>query len=130
MNSIVIGDVLTFTPTEIVQETSVTHRVIDIKNNGGILTFTTKGDAPSITATETFPANNIIGKVTGSSYFLGSLYTNFFSNKPLVATIILIPMAGIMVYEAYKITKIVKEDKAAKKVKEAEGQDSSEGGEK
>lgn len=115
VNNIKVGDVLTFTPVNISQEMSITHRVISIEEKGNIKYFTTKGDAPSITATETFPQNNIIGKVTKTSYFLGCFYTNFLNNKPLVATIILVPTVAIIGYETYKIVKIVKEDKALKK---------------
>lgn len=114
VNDIKVGDVLTFTPVHITTDISVTHRVIKIETINNNLTFTTKGDAPSITETETFPVNNIIGKVTKASYTLGTMYTNFFSNKPLIATIILVPTVAIIGGEVYKIVKIVKEDKAKK----------------
>ena len=108
------GDVLTFTPQVISNEISITHRVIKIEKNNNVTYFTTKGDAPGIEAEETFPENNIIGKVTWTSHFLGVMYTNFFSNKPLIAVVILVPTLTIMGFEVYKIVKIVKEDKAEK----------------
>ena len=115
INDIKIGDVLTFTPVSVGQDISITHRVISIEEKGTTKYFTTKGDAPNITATETFPESNIIGKVTGQSYFLGCFYTYFLNNKPLVATVILIPVVCIIGYETYKIIRIVQEDKAKKK---------------
>lgn len=115
INSIKVGDVLTFTPVEVGSELTITHRVISIEKRGTTTYFTTKGDAPSITATETFPQNNIIGKVTGTSYFLGWFYTNFLNNKPLVAVVIMVPTLAIIGVETYKIVKIVKQDKAKKK---------------
>lgn len=65
-----IGDIITFK----VNESLVTHRIIDITKNNGKLEFTTKGDANNVKDIDKVEFNNIEGKflfkISNSSIFL------------------------------------------------------------
>lgn len=114
ISKIEVGTVVTFTPTSGSVMEAITHRVINIETKGNLTYYTTHGDAVEEGNNEVFPANNLIGIVFKSSKFLGDLYNNFFTNKPVIATVIIVPCAAIIVYEIIKIVKIVKEDKKNK----------------
>jgi len=120
--NIIIGDVVTFVPAS-GEVNAITHRVVNKAEIDGKVKFETRGDVADSEGsklTESFYAENIEGKVVGTSYFVGTLYRKVFSNKPLMVTLILIPTAAIITVEGLKIGKIVKEDKIAKAKKKNE----------
>ena len=63
-----VGDVITFKMSE---TTIATHRVIDIKNDGGTRMFQTKGDANPNPDQNLVPEQNVIGKSLFSIPYLG-----------------------------------------------------------
>lgn len=114
ISKISVNDVLTFTPMDS-PTVPITHRVIDIETRAdGKVMYTTHGDANEDGVNEKFYAENIIGKVIGSSKFVGDLYNNFFTKKWAVAIVIVSPCLAVMTFEIVKIVKIVKEDKKQK----------------
>lgn len=114
ISKISVNDVLTFTPMDS-PTVPITHRVIDIETHAdGKVMYTTHGDANEDGVNEKFYAENIIGKVIGSSKFVGDLYNNFFTKKWAVAIVIVTPCLAVMTFEIVKIVKIVKEDKKQK----------------
>lgn len=114
ISKISINDVLTFTPMDS-PTVPITHRVINIETRAdGKVMYTTHGDANEDGVNEKFYAENIIGKVIGSSKFVGDLYNNFFTKKWAVAIVIVTPCLAVMTFEIIKIFKIVKEDKKQK----------------
>lgn len=114
ISKISVNDVLTFTPMDS-PTVPITHRVIDIETRAdGKVMYTTHGDANEDGVNEKFYAENIIGKVIGSSKFVGDLYNNFFTKKWAVAIVIVTPCLAVMTFEIVKIVKIVKEDKKQK----------------
>lgn len=114
ISKISVNDVLTFTPMDS-PTVPITHRVINIETRAdGKVMYTTHGDANEDGVNEKFYAENIIGKVIGSSKFVGDLYNNFFTKKWAVAIVIVTPCLAVMTFEIIKIFKIVKEDKKQK----------------
>ncbi len=67
--AIVMGDIITFYPTDI-HENLLTHRVIDIEKNSP-LSFKTKGDASDIADPFTVPARNLVGRICFRTPYLG-----------------------------------------------------------
>lgn len=63
-----VGDVITFQMSE---TTIATHRIIDIKNDGGTRMFQTKGDANASPDQNLVPEQNVIGKSLFSIPYLG-----------------------------------------------------------
>ena len=114
INTISVGDVVTFIPEKGTRD-SITHRVVSKTQVGDKIRFETRGDVATSageSVVESFNAENLEGKVIGTSPFLGWMYRKVFNNKPLIATLIITPCAVIAIYEIFKIVKIIKEDKA------------------
>lgn len=114
-----VDDVVCFTHPLL--NVATTHRVIAIEQKSSVpggYVFTTQGDKVrsegDVLSTESFYWGNVIGKITGTSKFIGDMYTNLFSKKWVLLLIILVPTVGVISYEAVKVADIVKKDKKAK----------------
>jgi signal peptidase len=101
-----IGDIICFQFSE---STSVTHRIINITNEG----FITKGDANEDPDTWTVQKENVIGKVTTTIPYIG--YLGYFVRTPLgFITLVIIPASILIVLETRKI--IIETKKTKKEV--------------
>lgn len=101
-----IGDVITFGP-DTKKQSPITHRIYDIKVEGGEPVYVTKGDANNAADQNGVFKKDIIGKVLISVPFVG--YAVDFAKKPLgFALIVIIPVALIIVEEIKKIYNEVK----------------------
>lgn len=118
-SSLKVGDVLTFKYVYATQET-ITHRITDIqaKEDGGYI-ITLSGDnkaASGGTLTQTIDTsqdgglNYIIGKVTGTSYFLGLVISALKSAWGIIF-IVIVPCFIIIIFEAIKIAEALRERK-------------------
>ncbi len=117
-----IGDVLTFKYVYVKQET-ITHRITGIRQNpNGGYTIRLEGDnknSDSETLTQTIDTseknspNYVIGKVTGQSYFLGTLVNALKSPVGLIF-IVIIPSLIIVILEILRIVKLLGADKRKK----------------
>lgn len=114
-----VGDVVTYQSLKYGEV--ITHRIIGIQEANDVIYFTIKGDAVDdiFGGNSEIVASNsltIFGKVIGHSAFLGALYTGFLNNKVLIYIIIMIPTSFMIVYEIYRIVKVVSEGKAQKRL--------------
>lgn len=117
-SSLKVGDVLTFDYRHPVSGESmvVTHRIVSISESGGVYTYTLAGDSiaddptNSSTQTVTSDSDDVIGKVTGVSHWLGVL-TVFLSHWYGKAILILIPCAILIVSEARTIVRTLRGEK-------------------
>lgn len=125
-----IGDVLTFKYKYVSQET-ITHRIIEIEDIEGGYRITLEGDNKNsdantlrqiIDTTDEASPNYIVGKVTGTSYFLGLLITSVKSPVGMVC-IIIVPCAIIMIFEIIKIVAMLSEKKNKQRVEETKKKD-------
>jgi signal peptidase len=106
-----VGDVITFGKISKTQ-TPTTHRINEIKNNNGVETFITKGDANNAPDVREIKKNEIVGKELFTIPYLG--YAINTAKKPYgFALIIIIPALLVIFDEGKKIRdEIVKMKKA------------------
>ena len=98
-----IGEVITFGPYS-KTKAPTTHRIYDIKVEGGAPVYITKGDANNAPDTGEIKKEDIVGKVLFSVPFVG--YAVDFAKKPMgFALIIIVPAAIIIGDEIKKIYK-------------------------
>ena len=106
-----IGDVITFGPyTRTKAPTS--HRIYDIKVEGGNPVYITKGDANNAPDAREIKQSDILGKVLFSVPYVG--FAVDFAKKPMgFALIIIVPAALIIFDEIKKIFGEIKKKKIA-----------------
>lgn len=123
-----IGDVLTFNYVHPVSKESmvVTHRIIDIKENSGVYTYTLKGDSIADDPTNgsvqivTSDSGDIVGKTVGVSYWLGLLVV-FLSSWVGKACLVIIPCVILIAAEASNIIRITRmKDNSSEETKEGD----------
>ena len=107
-----IGDVITFGPYS-KTKAPTSHRIYDIKVEGGAPVYITKGDVNNAPDSREIKKSDIVGKVLFSVPYMG--YAVEFAKKPIgFALIIIIPAAIIVGDEIKKIYVEVKKKKTAK----------------
>jgi len=100
------GDIICF---KLSQPTSITHRIINITNEG----FITKGDANEEPDTWTVKKENIIGKVTSTIPYIG--YIGHFVRTPIgFILLIIIPATLLIITEIRNIIKELKKSRNSK----------------
>jgi len=98
-----IGDIICF---KLSQPTSITHRIINITNEG----FITKGDANEDPDMWTVKKENVIGKVISTIPYIG--YIGHFVRTPIgFILLIIIPATLLIITEIRKIIKELKKSK-------------------
>ena len=115
-SSMKVGDVLTFDYIHPVSHETmvVTHRIIDIRETGGVYTYTLKGDSIADDPTNgsvqtvTSDSGDVIGKVVGVSHALGVLAV-FLSSWTGKFCLILVPCMVLIVSEAGNIVRILRD---------------------
>jgi len=105
-----IGDIICFTLTE---PTSITHRIINITDEG----FITKGDANEDPDQWTVRKENVIGKAILTIPFIG--YLGYFVRTPIgFILLILLPASVIIIMEIRNIVKELRKQKQEQTSKE------------
>jgi signal peptidase len=99
-----IGDVITFGPYS-KTKAPTTHRIYDIKVEGGAPVYITKGDANNAPDARELQKKDILGKVLASVPYVG--YAVDFAKKPMGFALIIIVPAAIIIYD--EIRKIISE---------------------
>lgn len=112
VNDYKIGDVITFQLGK--NKEPITHRIYDIKVNGGEFRYITKGDANDSYDPGEIAKKDIIGKVLFSVPLLG--YVIYFAKQPFGFAIFIIIPAVILIFDQVK--KILKEAKKIKNSKQ------------
>jgi signal peptidase len=98
-----IGDIICF---QLSQPTSITHRIINITNEG----FITKGDANEDPDQWTVRKENVIGKAILTIPFIG--YLGYFVRTPIgFILLILLPASVIIIMEIRNIVKELRKQK-------------------
>lgn len=101
-----IGDIITFGPYS-KTKAPTTHRIYEIKVEGGQPIYITKGDANNAPDAREIAKRDIVGKVLFSVPYVG--YAVDFAKKPMgFALIIIVPAALIIFDEIKKIFKEIK----------------------
>ncbi len=114
-----VGDVITFGPYSKIKAPT-THRIYEIKEQNGVQTFTTKGDANNAPDQRVIRKSDIVGKVLLDVPYVG--YAVAAAKKPIGFALIIIVPAAIIIYD--EIRKIwIEIRKLKKKNKKDEKQD-------
>lgn len=93
-----MGDIITFSQPG--RDNLVTHRIVDITQQGRVQSFTTKGDANNTDDNQLIPSMNVHGKVLYYVPYLGELVA--FVQTPLgFGLTVILPGAILMIYEGY-----------------------------
>ncbi|MBE0512628.1 signal peptidase I [Candidatus Bathyarchaeota archaeon] len=101
-----VGDVICF---KLSQPTSITHRIINITNEG----FITKGDVNEDPDTWTVKKENVIGKVTSTIPYIG--YIGYFVRTPIgFILLIIIPATLLIIMEIRNIIKELEKSRDSK----------------
>ena len=93
-----VGDIIVFKSGK-ESSTVVSHRVIEVSNNGGLF-FTTKGDANENPDPAPVPAGNVKGKVVFHVPYLGGIFgavSGFVRSRAGFAILVIIPTVLILV---------------------------------
>jgi signal peptidase len=94
-----IGDVITFGPYS-KTKAPTTHRIYDIKVEGGAPVYITKGDANNAPDARELQKKDILGKVLFSVPYVG--YAVDFAKKPMGFALIIIVPAAIIIFDEIK----------------------------
>ncbi|MFO7951563.1 MAG: signal peptidase I, partial [Bacillota bacterium] len=112
------GDIITFrSPAN--PDSLTTHRIVEVQDDDE-LQFVTRGDANNVNDPNPVPAENVVGKVTGSVPYAGYLM-NFVQTSQGLILLIFVPGVLIIVFELGKIMKYLTQgDKKKKNQKKGE----------
>lgn len=117
-----VGDIISFRqPGQ--ENIIITHRIIDVKEIGGVNYYSTLGDNnfESFDWEIDFPETNVVGKYVSKSEFLGSIYVYLFSNGLNVLFIaIILVFVTIGGMELFSIIKTINMSKNKELLEEKE----------
>jgi len=102
VNKLEKGDVITFWTIIDGQRVKNTHRITEVKNENGNISFITKGDNNSIEDTVPVYTGDIIGKWTKCKIAGFGKVVDFLKTKRGFFICIIIPMALFFLFELYK----------------------------
>ena len=94
-----VGDVVTY-GSLIRKDSTITHRIVDVKTLGEAQYFVTKGDANPVADDQPIPPSGILGKHQATIPLLG--YPIGFASEPLGAVVLIIVPATIVLWEEIK----------------------------
>jgi signal peptidase len=108
-----VGDVVTVASKG---EYPVTHRIVDMREEDGVITFTTKGDANEDADGDERAKNDVIGRAVVSVPWIG--YPIAWAQKPMgFMLMIVVPGTLIVYHEILNIITEIKKKLAARKTK-------------
>ena len=100
-----VGDIITFVSTSsLSQGMIITHRVVDIINENGKISYVTKGDNNEIQDGAAAPYENVLGKTILKIPMLGRVQF-LLANKGVWIIVVMIPALGIIAYDILKLFK-------------------------
>lgn len=98
-----------------------THRVISVRNSGGYVYYTTKGDNNAIADTQEVRYDNVVGIYNGSRVPGIGAVLNFLQTPTGFLVCVVIPLVLFLLYEIYNFIKVMismKTDKQSKQYEE------------
>jgi len=105
-NELKIGDIITFYSNTIdTGGYTVTHRIVDIYKNNGVIYYTTKGDNNMDKDAGLITIDNVVGKCKFIIPSIGKMQI-FITSRAGWILIILIPALGIILMDIKKLIKI------------------------
>lgn len=95
-----INDIITFNPVGKADKTPITHRIHDIRVQGGTPIYITKGDANEVQDLTEIGQYQIIGKMIFGVPYIGAVVN--VAKTPVGFTLLIIVPAVIFIYEELK----------------------------
>ena len=120
-----VNDIISFFAIEEDQTIIKTHRIVEIVNNNGIITYTTKGDANNEVDSVGVSKLDIVSVYEADGYKgthvsgLGKVL-DFFKSKYGFLLCIILPLFVFFVYQLYKFIAIIIDEKKKQAIKEIE----------
>ena len=119
------GDIISFFSVE--QDTTIikTHRVVNVTNTNGTITYSTKGDNADGEDFAQLTKNDIVAIYKNDSYsgtripVIGRIL-NFLKSQLGFLFFIILPLFALVIYELYKFITMIIEDKKKEMIKEIE----------
>jgi signal peptidase len=115
-----VGDIISFYKPDD-ENIVITHRIIEIEEIDGVSYYTTQGDNnfETLDWEIDFDEDQIVGKYTSKSGFIGKIYTAIYSGGiSLVFIVIILVFVIIGIMEVFNIIKILSEAKEKKALEE------------
>jgi signal peptidase len=107
-----VGDIISFLTKEQDKTVIVTHRIIEIKEEGGYKSFITKGDNNPLADENDVTFVNVIGKYSGTRIPYLGLIIDFLKSQIGFLLFIIVPLFVVFIYLLYNfITIIIEENK-------------------
>lgn len=120
---LVVGDIISFFSIE--QDTTIikTHRIIEIIDQGGILSFVTKGDNNDTADTVDVPIGDVVAIYDGTKIPNGGNVLDFIKSQVGFFVCIIVPLFVFFIYQLYRFIVIVVRMKQEQAVREQEYKD-------
>lgn len=118
-----VGDIISFFSIE--QETTIikTHRIKEVINQGGVLSFVTKGDNNELADSVDVPVGDVIAIYDGIKIPNGGSVLDFIKSQVGFFVCIIIPLFVFFIYQLYRFIVIVVRMKQEQAVREQEYRD-------
>ena len=113
------GDIITFHTIINNEYALTTHRIEHIEENGGVRSYTTKGDNNAIPDTHIIADGDIVGKYVARAAGLGKVMA-FLSSSTGFLVVIVLPMLLFFIYQIYHLVVVGINLKKAIAVEEAQ----------
>ena len=120
-HNLVAGDIITYTSAG-GGDSLTTHRIMEVNNEGGQLSFTTRGDANLVNDSLPVYPENIVGQVVHTVPYAGFVMS-YGQSKTGIITLVFIPGALIIAFELRNLFRLAaqwEEEKARKKAGESQ----------
>lgn len=110
-------DVITYMES---QDKLITHRIIEVINNGDQTMFKTKGDNNEDPDFNPIIAPNVVGKYTGFTLPFAGYFIDFAKSKNGAALLLILPGVLLLAYSGITIFRALKEIETPKKASETQ----------
>lgn len=118
-NSLKVGDVISFLTKENETTIIVTHRILEIKEEGGFKSFITKGDNNPLPDVNEVSTINVVGIYTGNRVpYLGTII-DFLKSQIGFLLCIIVPLFVVFIYQLYKFIGIIIDQRKKDLIEEA-----------
>ncbi|MDF2865392.1 MAG: sipW1 [Clostridia bacterium] len=101
------GDVISFFSVEKEKVVIITHRIKEVKNDKGVMSFITKGDNNQLQDEKEVAPGDVVSKYSGIKISKGGYLLDFFKSKVGFFVCIVLPLFIIFIYQLVKFVLIL-----------------------
>ena len=114
-----VDDIISFFAIEQQKKIVKTHRIIEVKDNEGMISYVTKGDNNDIADAVEVAEGDIISVFTGTRMTKVGYVLDFFKSKYGFLLTIILPLFAFFLYQLYSFIKLVMISKKENKTQES-----------